>query len=139
MNKQLIFPVFAFQKNDNMIYVFFNEKNLKSTSTRFLKKNGFINDVIIDSQGYIYIIKKAFMIKYRGLLGYSLLLKGRQILVDFEFDKEVSSISLEEFKFDLINRINKTKHIWQSSYEIKELILKVNESNSFEDLAYLLK
>jgi hypothetical protein len=140
MNEELKFPVFAFQKNDNMVYVFYKERDLKSTSTRFLSRNGFVGDTLIDSTGSIYKIKRAFQVKYLGLFGFSLLKKGgRQILVDFEFDSDVKTIELSEFKHEIIIRIEKKKSFWQSAWDIDELKSKIMNCNSFVDVAFLMK
>lgn len=140
MNRELKFPVFAFQKNDNMVYVFFKDRDLKSTSTRFLRRNGFLGDTLIDSTGSIYKIKNAFQVKYLGLFGFSLLKKGgRQILVDFEFDPDIKTITLSEFKDEVITRIEKKKSFWQSAWDIDELKGKIMNSNSFREIANLVK
>ena len=122
-----------------MIYVFFEDKDLKSTSVQFLNQNGFVGDTLIDLKGNIFKIKKAFKVKYIGLLGFSLLKKGRQILVDFEFDSEIKTISLSEFKKDIIERIKINKSYWEASWNIEDLIENINNSTSFESIAQFLK
>jgi len=139
ITSKLKYPVFAFQKNDSMIYVFFEDKDLKSTSVQFLNQNGFVGDTLIDLKGNIFKIKKAFKVKYIGLLGFSLLKKGRQILVDFEFDSEIKTISLSEFKKDIIERIKINKSYWEASWNIEDLIENINNSTSFESIAQFLK
>jgi len=139
MNRKLKFPVFAFQKNDNMVYVFFKDQDLKSTSTRFLRRNGFVGDTLIDSTGSIYEVKRAYQVKYLGLFGFSLIKKGRQILVDFEFDSDIKTITLSEFKDEIITRIEKKKSFWQSAWDIDELKEKIINSNSFREIANLVK
>jgi len=139
MNATPMYPVFAFQRDDNMIYVFSEDRSLKSTSVDFLKNNGYEDSTIIDSSGTLYRIRSAYKVKYRGLWGFNPLLKGRQILVEFDYEPETGTISLEEFKKDVIRRIHKTKHIWQSAWDISELIDEVKESDSFEAIAMLLK
>jgi hypothetical protein len=121
MNTNLMFPVFAFQKNDNMIYTFFKERELKSTSTRILKTFDYKKVTLIDSTGNIYKVKRAYQVKYIGLFGFSLIKKGRQILIDFEFDSDVKAITLAEFKDEIITRIEKKKSFWQSAWDIDEL------------------
>ena len=51
MNTELRFPIFAFQKNDDMVYVFFNEHTLKSTNTEILDKIGYAGITLIESTG----------------------------------------------------------------------------------------
>jgi len=139
MIQELKFPVFAFQKNDSMIYIFFEDKDLKSTSVQFLNQNGFVGDTLIDSKGNIFKIKKVFKVKYIGLLGFSLLKKGRQILVDFEFDNEIKTISLLEFKKDIIERVKINKSYWEASWDTEDLIDNINNSTSFRTIAQFLK
>jgi hypothetical protein len=139
MQISLEYPVFLFQKNDDMIYVFFNDIELKSTNTQIFKVFNYKNVIHIDSLGNRYKIKKAFKVKYLGLLGFNPLLKGRQILIDFEYELEVEQIQLLDFKKDLIQRVDKKKQIWQSGWDINELKEAITNSSSFKEIAYLLK
>lgn len=122
-----------------MIYVFFKEVDLKSTSTQIFKTFNYQNVIHIDSLGNKYKIKKAFKVKYLGLWGFNPLLKGRQILVDFEYESEVEQITLDDFKRDILFRIDKTKRIWQSAWDIEELKTTVENSKTFKGIAQLLK
>lgn len=139
MKIELKFPVFAFQKNDNMIYTFFKERELKSTNTRIIQTFDYKNITIVDSDGNMFKINKAYKLKYIGLFGFSLIKKGRQILVDYEFDSDVRIIELSDFKADIIKRIEKKKSFWQSAWDIDELKSKIMNCNSFVDVAYLIK
>lgn len=139
MNRKLNLPVFAFQKNDNMVYVFFNEHTLKSTNTEILDKIGFKGITLIDSHGNVFTIKKAYKVKYIGLFGFNLLKKGRQILVDFEFENDKSTFELPEFKQFITQKIENNKKYWNSSWDIDELKSKIMNCNSFVDVAYLIK
>lgn len=69
MSKELRYPVIAVPRNDNMVYVYFKEKDLKSTSEELMKKLDYGNLELIDSSGYKYKIQKAFKVKYLGLWG----------------------------------------------------------------------
>ena len=139
MSKELKYPVIAIPRNDNMVYVYLREKDLKLTSEELLSKLDYRNIELIDSSGHKYRIKKAFKVKYLALWGFNPLLKGRQILIDFDYDPDVEQVSLSDFKKNVINRVDKTKHIWQSGWEISELKGAVADSTSFEEIAYLLK
>jgi|SRR5690606_4156769 len=139
MSKELRYPVIAVPRNDNMVYVYFREKELKSTSEELLRKLDYGNIELIDSSGHKYRIKKAFKVKYLGLWGFNPLLKGRQILIDFDYNPEVEQVALSDFKKDIINRVDKTKRIWQSGWDISELKEAITNSSSFEEIAYLLK
>ncbi len=136
---KLQYPVFAFQKGDDMIYVFFNDKDLKSTNTEIFEKLNYTDTVHIDSLGNKYKVDKAFKVKNLGLFGFNLLLKGKQILIDFEYEPEIRQITLNNFKKDILIRIDKTKKIWQSAWDIEELKNAIENSLSFKDIAELLK
>lgn len=139
MEPDLKYPVFVFQKYNDMIYVFFNERDLKSTNTEIFKSFNYKNVVHVDSLGNEYQIYKAFKVKYLGLCGFNPLLKGRQILIDFEYSGDVKSLDLSDFKENIIVRVEKTKRIWQTGWDINELKEKIANSSSFMEIATLLK
>lgn len=134
----LKYPIFVLQKGDDMIYVFSNEKDLKSTNTEIFENLDYKNSVHIDSLGNIHKIDKAFKVKNLGLFGFNPLLKGKQILIDFEYTSEVEKIALDDFKKDILARVDKTKKIWQSAWDIEELKNAIANSKSFEEIAVLL-
>ncbi len=139
MRIDLKYPVFVFWKNDNMVYVFFNERDLKSTNTQIFNTFNYKNVVHIDSLGNEYKIEKTLKVKYLGLWGFNPILKGRQILIDFEYSPEIKTIQLSDFKNEVIHRIDKTKKIWQSGWDINELKELIKSSSSFQEIANLLK
>lgn len=139
MSITIHYPVFVLPKNDNMIYVYFTEKDFKSTSEELLKTIDYPSLEIIDTIGQTFIIKRAFKVKYLGLWGFNPLLKGRQILIDFEYEREVKQISLSDFKKDIIQRVDKTKKIWQSGWDLNQLKEAISNSPSFIETANLLK
>lgn len=139
MQVELKYPIIVLPKKSNMVYVYFKEKDLKSTSEELLRKLDYPNLDLIDASGCKYKIKRAFKVKYLGLWGFNPLLKGRQILVDFEYEPEVEQLFLSDFKNDIIHRVDRTKRIWQSGWDINELKEAVTNSSSFEEIANLLK
>jgi len=139
MIKELRYPVITVPRNDNMVYVFLKEKDLKSTSEELLSKLDYRSIELIDSSGHKFRIKKAFKIKYLGLWGFNPLLKGRQILIDFEYEQEIEIVDLKDFKQEIISRMDKKKQIWQSGWDISELKSAILNSSSFEEIAHLLK
>jgi len=139
MKVELNYPIIALPKKDSMVYVYFNDKDLKSTSEDLLSKIDYTNLEIIDSLGHKYKINKAYKIKYLGLWGFNPLLKGRQILIDFEYDSEVQRVLLEDFKEEIIKRLDKKKKFWETSWDIQELKHKVSICPTFSAIAELLK
>jgi len=136
---ELSYPIIVLSKNDNMVYVYFEEKDFKSTSEDLLKKIDYTALEIIDNLGDNYKIKKVYKVKLLGLWGYNPLLKGRQILIDFEYNSEVQKVSLESFKEEIIKKLEKKKKFWEASYNFKELKHSVYQSSSFSMIAKLLK
>ncbi|WP_207534481.1 hypothetical protein [Desertivirga arenae] len=94
---------------------------------------------LVDRLGHKYKINKAFKVKYLGLWGLNPLLKGRQILIDFEYDPEIQSVSLDDFKEEIIKRLEKKKRFWETSWNVEELKQKVFNSPTFSGIAELLK
>lgn len=139
MQAELKYPVIVLPRKDNMVYVYFTEKDLKSTSEEILRKLDYTSLDLIDAAGCKHIIKKAFKVKYLGLWGFNPFLKGRQILIDFEYEPEIKQVLLSDFKKDIINRVNKTKQIWQSGWDLNKLREAVIKSSSFKEIANLLK
>ena len=133
------YPVIVLRKNDNMIYVFFNDKDLKSTNEDLLKKINYRNVEIIDSNGLRYKITKAHKVRYLGLWGFNPFLKGGQILIDFEYDSHVQTIILEIFKDEIITRIEKKKKFWESGWDFEVLKQKIFACRSVTEMAILLK
>lgn len=139
MEVKLCYPVILISKEDEMIYVFCKDKDLKSSSVELLKEIDFSKDDLIDSTGCIYKIKRAYKVKYLGFLGFNPLLKGRQIQIEFEYDKEVRKVNLDEFKQEIIRRIDETKWIWKSAWSIKELKQRIMECDNISEIVMLLK
>jgi hypothetical protein len=135
----LNYPVFATNTKHNMIYVFFKEKDLKSTSTDLLNKNIFNGVVLIDSKGDTYKIKKVHIVKYIGFYGFSLLKKGRQVLVDFEYENEKSIFELSDFKQYIVLKIENSRRFYDSSMTKSELKSEILNCSSFEEVANLIK
>ncbi len=133
------YPVFALKEKDNLIYVFFKEKDLKTTNTDLLRKNIFKNVTLIDASGEVYKIKNAFKTKDAGFFGFSLLKKGKQVLIDFEFEGKSANINISQFKQDIKDKIDRNRNFWQSAWDISELKEKINKSTSFREIADLIK
>ena len=139
MNIELNYPVFVLPRNNNMMYVYTKDKDWKSTSEELLKTLDYNNLDVIDSSGCMYKINKAFKVKYLGLLGFNPLLRGRQVLIDFEYDSNVEQLSLKDFKRKVIKRIMENKRFWESGWDIEDLEQRLENSDNFYSIADLLK
>lgn len=137
MQTELTYPVIVLPRNNSMIYVYFKERDLKSTSEELLQKLDYSNLDLIDVLGRKYKIKRAFKVKYLGLWGFNPLLKGRQILIDFELNS-IENVRLEDVQQELIKRVEKNKRFWESAWDIEELKEKLQGSKTFDEIANLL-
>ena len=134
------FPILGLVDNDNMLYVFENDKHLKNTSLELYNRRGSQpNERYIDSKGNIFKVKRVKNLGYKGLFGFSLLLKGRQIRIETEFYPVSEVMDLQEVKKIISERVDKKKGFWQSSWDIGELKQKINNAESFKNLFLLLK
>lgn len=139
MQAELKYPVIVHPRKDNMVYVYFTEKEFKSTSEELLQKLDYKNLDLIDASGHKYKIKRAFKVKYLGLWGFNPLFKGRQILIDFEYEPKVEQVLLSDFKEKIIYRVERTKQVWQSGWDLDELKEAVTKSSSIRDIVDFLK
>ncbi|MBC7401107.1 MAG: hypothetical protein H7289_14300 [Mucilaginibacter sp.] len=139
MRGEPVYPVIVFSNNDNMIYVYFNERKLKSTSEALLKKIDYKKLELFDASGHQYKITEAFKVKFLGLWGFNPILKGRQILIDFKYDPVIEDISFEDFKRNIVIRLENNKRFWESGWDIEELKQKIYETTTFIEIAELLK
>lgn len=134
---KLNYPVFAIKEED--FYIFFSDDGLKKTNTQLLDKKIYEHVTLVDSTGTVRSIKNVTAVRYLGLWGFNLFKKGRQIEVDFEFEEDISSFTLLQFKDFLIKKINKHPSVWVDRWSLDQLYQEINNVNSFEDLAHLLK
>jgi len=129
----MIFPVIAFKKKGEELYVFLKENKLKVTNKELVYQKKIFEGVeFIDSLGKIY---KILSIKKNGwatlLFGYNLTQKGRLIKIDFELE-ETRKINIEEFKA-LVIKWAKKKHPYFQ--EIEKGLIK---ANSYSEMINLL-
>lgn len=137
MKAQLVFPIFIFVPNNNMPYVFWEEKLYKTTNTLLIKKWK-KNSVIVDSSGMKYVEKKIFMTGWRGLYGYFTSMQGRVISVDYEYDECPEKISLDSLQKIILDKFPKSRwfhsHCWENVEDFKNTLFNCK---SFEEVAQL--
>jgi len=135
MKAELKYPIFSFVKNDNMVYVFYRDKDNKTTNIEIFKKYKFKGIVIIDSSGMKYIIKRAYKTKWLGISGYFTGMQGRVFLVDFEYEDEIEQISLDELKEMILNRYPKSRWFHSAWVDVNEFKEEMDKCTTFEELA----
>lgn len=138
-------PGIAFKAGDDMIYAYADGTALKKAHMSALKHEYYNKYTLIDAKGNVFRIKRAFRVKYRGFFGYDPLVninpfhKGsRAIWVDFEFEPEVTHISIAEIKNELIRRVRRKQRFWKESYgEPEELCRLIDRATDYKELFML--
>jgi hypothetical protein len=42
-------------------------------------------------------------------------------LIDFEYNSDIEPITLDDFKREILARVDRTKKVWQSGWDVEEL------------------
>lgn len=98
MKAKLKYPIFWSSPNDNRVYVFWKEKENKTTKLDMLKEaNGWKGDMIIDATGTKYIVKCSYMTKWKGIHGFTGGFTG-MIYYEQEYEDNPESLSLQQLQ-----------------------------------------
>jgi hypothetical protein len=123
------YPVFAYKiEEKGRFYAFPSHKRLSRTSTRLLQSGIFNGVHFIDSSGAHYEVLQARKVKWgTWFYGYSLLYKGRQIIVDFDLKKTAN---------ENLDTLKKIILIDQQGNELleNEIIIKVSKATSIIEI-----
>jgi hypothetical protein len=104
--KNPIYPILVIEIDENRIYAFSKSRDFSFVDEELAEKLGFEGLRVIDSSGNEFRIKSFEKIGWGTIFGgYSLLTKGRQIKLEFDFEY-LNKIHLTDFK-ELTKRIVK--------------------------------
>jgi hypothetical protein len=135
-NILLNYPIICLGEKDSMIYLYSNYLDMRKTSEELL---GIWNNFkLIDSQGLEYKVLEVKKTGLRGIFGWHPLLKGKSIYVDYVFSEGIK-VDFNKLKYELINRVEKSKQFWKEAWSIKELRKAINEAKTFEELIVLFR
>jgi hypothetical protein len=128
MNTQFNYPILHLFENDKNIYAQKQGPQIASVS----KLCFFDNSIILDVNGYCYLVKKANKVGWLNFFGFHPLIKGRTAKIDYEFYK-IEKISVEEFKGIIIEKLTKgvDENFWYSKKQIPNLIKQVQDCKDF--------
>lgn len=77
----------GYRENEDFLYYIPTEKLLKLSSVELLASNVFKNVVFVDSAGISRKVKSVWKTGWSNVFGgYSLMLKGRGVKIEFEFE-----------------------------------------------------
>lgn len=125
------YPIIQVFNNDKNIYAQIKSPALASVDLL----STFANSVILDSDGNMYKVKKAYKTAWAYLLGYHPLMKGRTAKIAYEFS-EIRKLSLDEFKQFVIDKLNLgvKNDFWYKEKDIPTLVGQIKEKESFESV-----
>lgn len=104
--KNPIYPILVIEIDEKRIYAFSKSRDFSLVDEGLVKKLGFEGLRVIDSIGNEFRIKSFEKIGWGTIFGgYSLLTKGRQIKLEFDFEY-MNKFHLKDFK-ELTKRIVK--------------------------------
>jgi hypothetical protein len=135
---KLKYPVFEFAPKDDMVYVFYGEKDHKTTNNKLFQVVKYSGDVIIDSSGMKYIIKKAYKVKMGGLWTY-FTGQGRALFIEYEYKDAGNPITLDELKKMIMIRFPKSRWFKSTWVDVQEFEEEMDKCNTFEQLALLFR
>lgn len=123
------FPVITFDREEN-IYFARNEDDLIICKGSALN-NGFYNNLlIIDIIGTQYVVEDVDIEK---VIGYNIFLQ-KKVKVSLNFKKDISSISLEDFKTKILESYKKHIAFWEAGGNVQKNIMLIQNSESIEEI-----
>lgn len=134
METTLKYPIFQFGPDDNMVYVFWKEN--KSTQLALLKEaDGWKGDIIVDSTGTKYVIKRSYMTDWKGIRGFTGMSTG-MIGYETEYEDSTEPFSLRQLQERIAVRYPKVRwfkeECWDSVEDFRQTIFACK---TFEELA----
>ena len=140
MKAKLKYPIFWSGPNDNRVYVFWKEKENKTTKLDMLKEaNGWKGDMIIDATGTKYIVKCSYMTKWKGIHGFTGGFTG-MIYYEQEYEDNPESLSLQQLQDRIAERYPKTRWFREEGWGSRDDFRRtVYACKTFEELAGLFR
>ena len=135
MKAKLKYPIFWSSPNDNRIYVFWKEKENKTTKLDMLKEaNGWKGDMIIDATETKYIVKCSYMTKWKGIHGFT-----GMIYYEQEYEDNPESFSLQQLQDRIAERYPKTRWFREEGWGSRDDFRRtVYACKTFEEVADIL-
>lgn len=139
MRAQLKFPIFSFNPNNNVIYVCWSAKIYKTTDVKWLKNHNRRGYIVVDSIGIKYIIKQAYMVRWKGIHGFTGM-NCNMIEVENEYEERIQKISLYQLQEMIMERYPKSNEFhsqcWENTDDFKD---KLFQCQTFEEVAELFR
>lgn len=134
MKATLQYPIFKFSPDENMVYTFWKEN--KTTQLALLKKcKGWKGDIVINSTGTKYIVKRSYMTGWKGIHGFTGM-NMEMISYETEYEDTTEPFSLRQLQERIAERYPQgwwfEEECWDSVEDFRQTIFACK---SFEELA----
>lgn len=123
------FPVITFDREEN-IYFVRNEDDLVICNGSALNSRFYNDLLIIDIIGTQYVVED---IDIEKIIGYNIFLQ-KKVKVNLNFKKDISPISLEDFKTKILESYKKHIAFWEVGGDVQENIMLIQNSESIEEI-----
>jgi hypothetical protein len=119
-----------------MVYVYYNDRQMKVTNTEIFEKANFKNRIHIDSSGMKYITKGAFITRYWNFFE-RMFLPGKVVSFEFEYENAGTPITLNELKVMIMERYPKSRWFHSAWCDVAEFQEEMDKCDTFEQVALL--
>lgn len=125
------YPIIQILENDKNIYA---ESNTPAKADISLLPI-FNNSIILDADGFKYVVKCAYKLRWMYFFGFHPLMKGRTVQIGYEFSEE-GKIDLLGFKNFLTSKLSLgvEKKFWYKQKDIPELIKRINGAQNYKQI-----
>lgn len=137
MKATLKYPVFKFSPDENYVYVFWKEN--RTTLLSMLKEaNGWKGEIVIDSTGTKYTVKRSYMTGWKGIHGFTGMRTG-MIRYETEYEDTTEPFSLRQLQERIAERHPKTRWFREECWDsVKDFRQTIFACKSFEELAEIM-
>jgi hypothetical protein len=132
------FPIIVLKKGDSMVYTFSNKLSFTRTSEELLKIGIWDNCEIIDSNQISTTITDVRVCGYTGLWGWNPFLKGKGIIVDFDFSNE-KQIDLEVVKQRVTLHTTQRSTNVETDLQLNDILQNLLLAKSIEEIVLILR
>jgi Neuraminidase (sialidase) len=122
-----------------MVYVYYNDRQMKATNTEIFETTSFGNIILIDSSGMKYVTKGAFITRYWGFLEGLFRMKGKVVSFEFEYKDAGTPITLDELKAMIMERYPKSRWFRSAWSNVAEFQEEMDKCDTFKQVALLFE
>ena len=135
---QLKYPVFIFTKDDPMVYVFHNDYDFRTTTSKYVERTNVKNDMFIDSSGMKYFPQTAYITHVWSLRERLLrLTTAKLVTIGYKYEDAEIPITLDELKEMIMSRYPESVWFDSTWVDVEEFKDEMSKCNTFYRVALL--